>query len=136
MVMTLVKWRNEYGVGAESIDDEHKALIDRINRLDDQLIAEDGPLSASTFFEQLTETITAHFGREERFMRERGYDQLPEFKEDYERFLDEIYSLIDEFDRNEKASREDLTARLDGWFSDHFETHDVRLAEEFDWRSF
>jgi hemerythrin-like metal-binding protein len=130
MVMTLVQWRNEYSVGAESIDDEHKALIDRINRLDDQLMAEDG--QASTFFEQLTETITAHFGREERFMRQRGYDQLPQHKEDYERFLDEIYNLIDEFDRNEKASREDLGARLDGWFTDHFETHDVRLAEEFD----
>jgi hemerythrin len=65
-------------------------------------------------------------------MRERGYDQLPQHKEDDERFLDEIYSLIDEFDRNEKASREDLAARLDGWFSDHFETHDVRLADRFD----
>lgn len=103
--MTLVQWRNEYSVGAESIDDEHKALIDRINRLDDQLMAEDG--QASTFFEQLTETITAHFGQEERFMRQRGYDQLPQHKEDYERFLDEIYNLIDEFDRNEEASRED-----------------------------
>jgi hemerythrin-like metal-binding protein len=114
MVMTLVQWRDEYSVGAESIDAEHKALIDRINRLDDQLMAENGPLAASTFFEQLTETITAHFGREERFMREHGYDQLPQHKEDYERFLDEIYSLIDEFDRSEKASREDLAARLDG----------------------
>ena len=130
--MTLVQWRNEYSVGAESIDDAHKALIDRINRLDDQLMAEDGPLAASTFFEQLTDTITTHFSREERFMRERGYDHLPQHKEDYERFLDELYSLIDEFDCDEKASREDLAKRLDGWFSDHFETHDVRLAEEFD----
>ena len=112
--MTLVQQRNEYSVGAESIDDEHKMLIDRINRLDNQLMAEDGPLAASTFFEELTETITAHCGREERFMRERGYDQLPQRKEDYERFLDEIYNLIDEFDRYEKVSREDLAARLDG----------------------
>jgi hemerythrin len=40
--MTMVGWRNEYSVGAELIDDEHKTLIDRINRLDDQLMAEDG----------------------------------------------------------------------------------------------
>jgi hemerythrin-like metal-binding protein len=132
MLMTLVQWRNEYSVGAQSIDDEHKALIERINRLDDQLMAEDGPLATSAFFEQLTETITAHFGCEERIMRARGYDQLPQHKEDYERVLDEIYRLIDEFDRNAQASREDLAARLDGWFSGHFETHDVRLAEESD----
>jgi hemerythrin len=113
-VMTLVQWRNEYRVGAESIDDEHKVLIERINRLDDQLMAEDGPLAASTFFEQLAETIAAHFGREDRFMRERGYDQLPPRKEDYERFLDEIYNLIEELDSHEKASREVLAARLYG----------------------
>ena len=99
--MTPLQWRNEYSVGAWSIDDEHGALIDRINRIDDQLMAEDGPLAPSTFFEQLTEAIAAHFDRQERFMRERSHDQLPQHKEDYERFLNEIYSLIDEFDRNE-----------------------------------
>ena len=112
--MTLVKWRDGYSVGAESVDDEHKSLIDRINRLDDQLMAENGPLAASTFFENLTETITVHFVREERFTRERGYDQLPQHREDYERLLEELHSVVDEFDRNEKASREELAARLDG----------------------
>lgn len=113
--MTRVKWRDGYSVGAESVDDQHNALIDRINRLDDQLMSENGPLAASTFFEDPTETITAHFVREERFMRERGFAQLPQHREDYERFLEELHSLVDEFDRNEKASREELAARLDGW---------------------
>lgn len=127
--MTLVRWRNEYSIGAESIDDEHKSLIDRTNRLDDQLMAEDGSLAASNFFENLSETISAHFIREEQLMRQRGYDRLPQHREDYERFLDEIHGLVDEFDRNEKASREDLKARLDGWLSDHFESHDIRLVK-------
>lgn len=125
--MILVRWRDRYSVGAESVDGEHKALIDRINRLYDQLMAEDKPLAVSTFFENLINAITAHFVREERFMRAHGYDQLPQNKEDYERLLDEIHSLIDEFDRRDDAGREDLAARLDGWLSDHFETHDARL---------
>jgi hemerythrin len=129
MVVTLLKWRDHYSVGAESVDYEHRVLIDRINRLDDQLMAEDGPLEASAFFEDLTEVITAHFAREERFMREHGYGQLPQHREDYERFLDDIRDLIDEFDRSEKTGREDLAARLDGWLSGHFETHDARLKD-------
>ena len=64
-------------------------------------------------------------------MRERGYDQLPQHKEDHERLLDEILGLMDEFDRNEVAGHEDLAARLDAWFSRHFETHDARLHEAF-----
>ena len=125
--MTLVQWRDCYSVGAESVDGEHKALVDRINRLYDQLMAENEPLAVSTFFEDLIKAITAHFVREERFMRAHGYDQLPQHKEDYERLLDEIHSLIDEFDRCDEAGREDLAARLDGWLSGHFETHDARL---------
>lgn len=132
MVMTLLKWRDDYSIGAASVDDEHKALIERINRLDDQLMAKDGPLATATFFEDLIETINAHVLREERYMCEHGYDQLPQHREDYERFLDETHGLVDEFDRNKEADREELATRLDGWLSAHFETHDVRIAKAFE----
>ena len=129
--MALLQWKNHYSVGAAAVDDEHKKLIDRINRLYEQLMAGDEPLAASAFFEDLIKAITAHFVLEERFMRERGYDQLPQHREDYERLVDDILSLIGEFDRDEEAGRDDLASRLDGWFSCHFETHDARLQEEF-----
>lgn len=129
--MILVQWRDDYSVGARSVDDEHKALIGRINRLYDQLMVEEDPLAVSSFFDSLIKAITEHFLREERFMRERGYDQLPQHREDYERLLDEIEALTDEFDRSEEAGRDDLAMRLDGWLSDHFETHDARLEEVF-----
>lgn len=127
--MILVQWRDNYSVGARSVDDEHRALVGRINRLYNQLMVEEDPLAVSTFFESLIKAITEHFLREERLMRECGYDQLPQHREDYERLLDEIVSLTDEFDRNEEAGRADLATRLDGWLSGHLETHDARLAE-------
>ncbi len=130
--MALLQWKDDDSVGSEAVDDEHKRLIELINRLYDGLLAKREPLAASAFFEDLIKAISAHFALEERFMRERGYDQLPQHKEDYERLLDDILSLIDEFDRNEVASREDLAARLDAWFSCHFETHDARLHKAFD----
>jgi hemerythrin len=134
MVVILVQWKDGYSVGARSLDDEHQALVARINRLYDQLMVEDDPLAVAIFFESLIKAITKHFLREERLMRECGYDQLPQHREDYERLLDEIVSLTDEFDRNEEAARDDLAARLDGWLSGHLETHDARLAEAFNRR--
>jgi hemerythrin-like metal-binding protein len=131
MIMPLLQWKDHYSIGALAIDDGHRELVDRINRLYQQLMAEHEPLAASAFFEGLTEVITAHFVLEERSMRERGYDQLPQHREDYERLIDEILNLIDEFDRNEDAGREELAARLDGWLSCHLETHDARLQEQF-----
>lgn len=128
--MSLLRWKDHYSVGIEGIDHEHKDLIELINRLHDQLSTGES-LAASAFFGDLVKAISAHFALEERFMRERGYDQLPQHKEDHERLLDEILCLIDEFDRDEMADQEDLAARLNAWLSRHFETHDARLHGAF-----
>lgn len=129
--MVLVHWKDDYSVGAAEVDDEHKALIERINRVHDRLMTENEPSAVAAFFEDLISAITVHFALEERFLNERGYEKLPQQREDFERLLDEILGLIDEFDRDEETDREDLAARLDGWLSSHSETHDARLGEVF-----
>ena len=129
--MILVQWKDDYSVGAEPVDEEHKALIARINRLYDRLMNEDVPSAVSAFFDDLISAVTTHVALEERLLREQGYERLPQQKEDFERLLDEIIGLIDEFDRNEETDREELAARLDGWLSNHSETHDARLGENF-----
>ncbi|MDO8874585.1 MAG: bacteriohemerythrin [Pseudolabrys sp.] len=129
--MPLLQWKDNYSVGIEAVDHEHKELIELINQLYGELMAKGEPLTASAFFGDLIKAISAHFALEERFMRDHGYDQLPQHKEDHERLLDEIFGLMDEFERDDMASREDLAARLDAWFSCHFETHDARLHKAF-----
>jgi hemerythrin-like metal-binding protein len=131
MTMALLRWKDHYSVGIEDIDHEHRDLIEQINQIYEQLLISE-PRGAPAFFDDMIKAISGHFALEERFMRERGYDQLPQHKEDHERLLDEILCLIDNFDRDdEMAGREDLSARLDAWLSRHFETHDARLHGAF-----
>jgi len=78
--MALLQWKDHYSVGIEAVDHEHKELIELINRLHDELMATGEALTASAFFGDLIKAISAHFALEERFMRERGYDQLPQHK--------------------------------------------------------
>jgi hemerythrin len=125
--MPLLQWKDSYSVGVEAVDYEHKELIDLINRLYDELMKRGEPLVASAFFGDLVKAISAHFALEERFMSEQGYDQLAQHKADHERLLDDILSIMDDFDRDETTNRDDLAGRLDTWFSRHFETHDARL---------
>lgn len=125
--MPLLRWKDSYSVGVEAVDYEHKELIDLINRLYDELTANGTPLAASGFFGDLIKAITAHFALEERFMREHEYSQFAAHKADHERLLDDIACIMDDFERGTATGRGDLTARLDSWFSRHFETHDARL---------
>ncbi|MFY9624264.1 MAG: bacteriohemerythrin [Rhodoplanes sp.] len=124
--MALLEWKDRYSVGIAAVDHEHKELIDLINRLYDQWVKGGPRGSVEGFFGDLYKGISAHFALEERFMRERGYDQLTAHKNDHERLLDEIRDIMDDFvDEEQTASA--LSGRLEAWFSRHFETHDARL---------
>jgi hemerythrin-like metal-binding protein len=124
--MALLQWKDQYSVGIDAVDHEHKGLITLINRLHDELRLKADVISIGAFFGDLFTGISAHFALEERFMREHRYDQLSQHKADHERLLDEIRDIMDDFEDDEITSAE-LGAKLDAWFSRHFETHDARL---------
>jgi hemerythrin len=124
--MALLQWKDRYSVGIAAVDHEHKELIDLINRLYDEWAKGATRGSVEDFFGDLYKGISAHFALEERFMRERHYDQLAAHKGDHERLLDEIRDIMDDFS-DETQSAKALAGRLEAWFARHFETHDARL---------
>lgn len=125
--MALLHWKPEYSVGIDAVDHEHRELIDLINRLHSELLANDAGLSAEPFFGDLLKAISSHFALEEQFMRERRYDQLRQHKDDHERLLDDIRDIMDDFVNQGSVVNAELATRLDAWFTRHFETHDARL---------
>ena len=123
--MALLQWKANYSIGIDAVDYEHRELIDLINRTHDEWLA--GPRPAvEALLGDLYAGISAHFALEEHFMREHRYDRLSEHKSDHERLLDELREIMESFDLDPDASGA-LAARLDDWFSRHFETHDARL---------
>ena len=125
--MTLLHWKDEYSVGIEAVDHEHKELIELINRLHQELEAADAKRTVPVFFGDLLAGISAHFALEEKFMRDREYARLAPHKEDHERLLDELREIMDAFEQAEEIDAVELSRRLDPWFTRHFRTHDAEL---------
>jgi len=130
--MALLEWKDRYSVGIAAVDHEHKELIDLINRLYDQWVKGGPRGSVEGFFGDLYKGISAHFALEERFMRERGYDQLTTHKNDHERLLDEIRDIMDDYEDGELFSEALLAQQLRAWFAGHFRSHDARLHRRLD----
>jgi hemerythrin len=127
--MALLQWKDKYSVGIEAVDHEHRELIDLINSLYGKLSSHPGKDAIEVFFGDLFKGISAHFALEERFMRERKYQDLDAHKRDHEQLLDEIRDIMDEFAEHEEVAANELAARLESWFGRHFETHDARLHQ-------
>jgi hemerythrin len=125
--MPLLHWKDEYSVGIEAVDFEHKQLINLINQLEQKLGADDFKHGVPAFFGDLLKGISAHFALEEKFMRDHTYAQLGAHKQDHERLLDELRDIMDSVEDADDFDAAQLTGRLDEWFTRHFRTHDAEL---------
>jgi hemerythrin-like metal-binding protein len=125
--MTLLQWRDDFRIGIEEVDHEHRGLIDLINALHDALGEDPSSERVEGFLGEIYATISAHFALEEKVMRARRYDALAGHKADHERLLDDLRDLMDEQVGGGILDEERFAQRLARWFAGHFQTHDARL---------
>ena len=121
--MTLIEWQDSFSVGVESVDHEHRELIDLINTVHRDAVAGCDPQDVVTALGEIYAQIAAHFALEERFMRESRYAAFVEHKADHEVLLDQLRDIMDRVETDGRYDADGLSAELGRWFTDHFRTH-------------
>ena len=125
--MSLIEWRDSYSIGIPAVDYEHQSLISLINELHDDLVQRGANERTHRFLGELFAKISAHFALEEEVMRDLGYDELAEHKEDHETLLDGIRDIMDLAEQEDSCDEQRLSELLDTWFGEHFRDRDARL---------
>jgi len=127
MSTNLLEWRDEFRLGIEEVDYEHRTLITAINALHGSVNERLQPDSVSAFLGELHGLVSAHFALEEKVMRARRYTAYAEHKRDHEQLLDEIREIMDAYDVSHRYETGELRNVLNVWFGRHFRTHDAAL---------
>lgn len=125
--MNLVEWRDEFKIGIEDVDFEHKELIDLINQSFNDASQKDSNMAVMYFLGEIYSKISAHFALEEMHMKKLNYDQYDGHKQDHEQLLDDILNIMDEYGDTANINKEEFSKRLNEWFINHFKTKDARL---------
>lgn len=125
--MTLLQWREDFRVGIEEVDFEHRELIELINATHAQVGAGASLGSLDRALGDIHSAISAHFALEEKIMRGLQYDAFVEHKADHERLLDDIRDIMDEVALQGVFDEAVFGQRLADWFGVHFRTHDARF---------
>ena len=128
--MTLLEWKPEYSVGNAAVDQEHQHMIGQINELIEQLERQASTLTIEAMLGDIQADISAHFALEELLMRDAGYAEYHDHKEDHEDLLDQIHDLMFSFADDPESGKALLLDRLSGWFAHHFASFDARLHEQ------
>lgn len=125
--MVLLEWKTEYSVGIASMDDEHREMIDLINDVYEKLGSMPDADKIESCLEEIFNTISLHFALEERIMRDSGYSEYEDHKDDHEELLDQIRDLMDGFATDPDEGSRQLKLHLSDWFGKHFASFDARL---------
>jgi hemerythrin-like metal-binding protein len=128
--MSLIEWRPEFSVGNVAVDHEHRELIDLINSLHEGIREGADREQLTAGLGEIYAQIAAHFALEEKIMRDAGYAYYGPHKEDHESLLDQLTDIIHGVEIGGGFAEDDLSSRLNRWFSEHFRTHDARLHRQ------
>lgn len=127
--MTLIEWRDELQVGIPEVDEDHRALVDLINRLYAQLKTGQSAATVVDFLGELYASVAKHFASEEEFMKSHKHTFYEEHAAEHKQLLDDICNMIDDYQDGVLNDDQQMADRLEDWFLAHFKSQDVRLHQ-------
>jgi hemerythrin len=129
--MEKIRWKDEYSVGVEKIDRQHRHLFEIINKLIDHSGSSgDSALVSETLTEMLN-YAKEHFTTEEELMQEYGYPEIESHKEQHIYFFKTTAELsINALNKQSMVLRE-IVEFLKIWLTFHILKCDMKYKEFF-----
>jgi hemerythrin-like metal-binding protein len=123
----LMPWNSSYSVGDDSIDSEHKRIVNLINEL--YLIlhtrGEGDRIKVREVLDQLVRYTVSHFQHEERLMLECGYPDLEAHKALHVRLKRRTAAMRTNIDL---VTERDMLCYLKDWWRGHIVEQDQLYA--------
>lgn len=124
-------WRDDYKIGIEEIDREHKAIIDNYEKLYQYMTSGKGHEYYSEIVDFLKLYVNEHFAHEEVFQASIHYDQLEEHKEYHRLFKEKIKGIIKNYKGDEVTDMDlvKFNLFLKDWLLHHILIEDAKIGQ-------
>jgi len=124
----LFTWSDEYTVGIQEVDEQHKTLVGLLNQLHDAIHRKVGRVASREILDRLAEYTTTHFLLEESLMRVAGYPGFTIHKQQHEDLLHEVHDLQRKLDQEHVTITFELLHFLKSWLTQHIIESDKRFG--------
>ncbi len=123
MVPTII-WTPEMSVNVSVIDEQHKQLIEIINKLNSAISDHAARPILDEVFDELTEYTKKHFSMEEAFLQQVDYPQTAAHKEEHDGFIYKLISFRNDFENGSQIVSTKIVDFLYGWLVGHIQGSD------------
>ena len=128
MAEEIVKWSSQYSLGLDEIDEQHKSLLDLINKIWQSIVDRSDQKATLNLVEELETYTLAHFAAEETFMRVTRYPDFDAHKKEHQNFVARIAAEKKRAQLIGSLSL-DLVHFLRDWLIDHILVSDKAYAD-------
>ncbi len=129
--MSLLKWKNEYSIGVQEIDNQHMKLIELINKLFDAMKQGQANAVIGQILNELSTYASTHFKTEEKYFELFDYMESEKHKEIHQIFVMKITKFKNDFDAGKIALSVSIFNFLKDWLNDHILGEDMKYTECF-----
>jgi hemerythrin len=119
-----IRWKDEYSVGIEEIDDQHRYFIDLLNDLFGAVSSGQSREELASLFQKLADYAEKHFTTEEKYFEEFNYEGAEEHKLKHQEMRNEIQKIKSQEVGNEIDFYGNIVYFLREWLEDHLKKMD------------
>ncbi len=130
--MSVIKWRDSFNVGVESMDEQHKTIVELINKLFNVIREEQPEDSILPILEEMTAYAEKHFQEEESFLEANDYPDLTNHVAMHKEYRDKLNSLQKDLKDKKDSAALAMYSFLRQWWTDHIMTEDKKYGETID----
>lgn len=124
----LIEWSQELTVGIDSIDSQHKKLVNMINALDEGLALGHSDEVLTKVFKGLLAYTDHHFSYEEQLFDQHGYKDTPAHRAEHDALRQQVIDLKDKMEAGGFMLGIETMNFLKSWLTNHILKSDAAYA--------
>ncbi len=94
-----MKWRPDFNLGIDEIDNQHKKIVDLINRLNKAFMDNEARDKLSTILDEMAQYADYHFKTEEKLFSQHHYPFTSEHINLHENFIKKVAQFREQFEQ-------------------------------------
>ena len=126
--MAYLDWQDDYSVGIDQIDRQHKKLVAFLNELYEAMHQGKGKDVLGKVLTELVLYTKTHFSTEEKLMSQYGYPDYEGHKAKHEKMAARVLDLKKQFADGSLSSPIQITNFLKNWLAKHINETDKKYA--------
>ncbi len=129
--MSYFDWKDEYSVGINTINNQHKVIIELMNDLFESMRDSREDMIINDVLNELLKYSNYHFNLEASLFEKYQYPLMKEHLHEHQYFIEKIKTLMKELGSNIITVPIDTLDYLKSWFQNHMMKKDIDYSLYF-----